>query len=63
MKNFILVIIVILTSSFACAQNIVKFEVKDESGAPLVGANVIIEGTTTGTITNSEGISQLDQFA
>jgi outer membrane receptor for ferrienterochelin and colicins len=52
----------ILSCSYSYAQNAVKFEVKDESDAPLVGATVTISGTTAGAITNSEGISQLDDL-
>lgn len=36
----------------------ITFKVKEESGEPLIGANLIIKGTTTGTITNNEGIAK-----
>ena len=51
MKNTILILLLFITSSLTCAQNQVNFEVKDEAGIPLIGATIIIEGTTTGTIT------------
>lgn len=39
-----------------CAQEIaVKGNVKDASGEPIIGANVMIEGTTIGTITDLDG--------
>lgn len=33
----------------------VKGNVKDETGAPIPGANVLIKGTTNGTVTDSNG--------
>ncbi len=41
--------------SFAFAQSPLTGTVTDDSGAPLVGANVLVEGTTLGTITDVEG--------
>lgn len=29
--------------------------VRDESGSPIIGANIVLQGTTTGTITDAEG--------
>jgi iron complex outermembrane receptor protein len=43
-------------------QNHVAFEVKDSSGEPLIGATIIIEGTTTGTITNAAGFARFDNL-
>lgn len=37
------------------AQGTVNGTVKDDSGQPLLGANVIVKGTTTGTITDFDG--------
>ncbi|HKK63523.1 MAG TPA: SusC/RagA family TonB-linked outer membrane protein, partial [Bacteroidales bacterium] len=37
------------------AQSEISGKVNDEDGQPLPGVNVIIEGTTTGTVTNNDG--------
>ncbi len=42
-------------SLVASAQNTVKGIVTDENGEPLVGAGVMVEGTTIGTITGIDG--------
>lgn len=39
----------------AFSQNTLKGTVKDAGGAPLVGAMVMIQGTTTGTVTDLDG--------
>ena len=62
MKNAIILFLLFFTSCFATAQNSIKFEVRNESGTPLIGATVVIEGTTTGTITSSNGIAQFDNL-
>lgn len=36
-------------------ENTVSGKITDENGEPLAGVNIIIEGTTIGTITNAEG--------
>ncbi len=41
--------------AFSYAQTTVKGNVSDESGQPLPGANVIIIGTSTGTVTDFDG--------
>ncbi|NQU32387.1 MAG: TonB-dependent receptor [Bacteroidetes bacterium] len=58
MKYILFFALTILLTNFSFAQNTITFEVKDESGEPLVGANIIIAGTTNGTVTNSEGIAR-----
>ena len=35
----------------------------DEKGEPIIGANVVAEGTTTGTITDIDGVFRLNQSA
>ena len=62
MKYYIIVLLATLSSNLTDAQNKVSFKVKEESGTPLIGATVVIEGTTTGTITNSDGIAQFDNL-
>lgn len=39
----------------AFAQNMVKGTVKDASGEPIIGASVLIDGTSTGTVTDLDG--------
>lgn len=56
MKYVFLVITILLTfNSFA--QNSITFIVKDESNGPLTGANIIIEGTLVGTISDENGFA------
>ncbi|MFC2138324.1 SusC/RagA family TonB-linked outer membrane protein [Bacteroidota bacterium] len=43
--------------------SIIKGTVTDESGAPLVGVNVVIQETTIGTITNTNGEYQIEAGA
>ena len=42
------------------AQTRVTGSVTDENGEPIIGASVMLEGTTNGTATNSQGIFQLN---
>ena len=51
---FALLTTVLVASSFA-QERTVKGVVKSESGEPLPGVNVVIDGTTTGTITDLDG--------
>ena len=43
------------TAALASAQTTIKGIVTDESGEPLIGAGVVVEGTTTGTVTGLDG--------
>lgn len=45
----------LLTSTVVFAQNAIKGKVFDTLGDPIIGANVMIKGTTDGTITDFEG--------
>ena len=47
------------TEAFAQTIN-VKGVVKDEAGMPVIGANVLVKGTTNGTITDLDGNFQLE---
>ncbi len=62
MKNRILLFILFsLTILQVHAQNqVVSGVVKDETGLGIPGANVVIDGTTVGTITNVEGYFELE---
>lgn len=43
--------------------NLVRGTVKDETGTPMVGVNVVIKGTTNGTVTDANGKYQIDAKA
>ncbi|MBS2101236.1 TonB-dependent receptor [Carboxylicivirga linearis] len=63
MKYIISTILFIASSGILIAQNSVTFKVKEESGEALIGASIAIEGTTKGTITNTEGIAKFDNLS
>lgn len=58
MKHIISSFFLFLFSGVILAQNTISFEVKDESGESLIGASVVIEGTTNGRISNLQGIAK-----
>ena len=51
----ILKIMMLFCCAFTFAQTTVKGNVTDNNGQPLPGANIIVEGTTTGTISDFDG--------
>ena len=63
MKNIQLLILLLFSSGVLFAQNSVTFKVQEESGEPLIGASVVIEGTTNGTITNSDGVAKFENLS
>lgn len=62
MKYTISALLLLFSSGIMLAQNTVSFEVKEESGESLVGASVVIKGTTNGTITNTNGIAKFENL-
>ena len=62
MKYRILLLLAFLFPIHAYAQNRVNFVIKSQSGEALIGAVVIIEGTSTGSITDAEGKTQLENI-
>lgn len=54
-KKFILALLGMVTALSLSAQTTVKGVVTDENGEPLIGAGVMVEGSTTGTITGIDG--------
>jgi iron complex outermembrane receptor protein len=62
MKYWILFLLAFFIPLHAYAQNRVDFVIKSQSGEPLIGAVVIIQGTPTGSITNAEGSTQLENI-
>lgn len=54
-KSLILILLVLITNLLAQTGGKIKGFVYDENGNPLPGANIVVEGTTWGTETDSEG--------
>jgi len=54
MRNCFFITVLVFTS-FVFAQSTIEGTVSDESGNPLVGANVIVEGTSLGAATGVDG--------
>lgn len=60
-KRFVIVLFVLLAlGGQAFAQSSVSGKVTDETGDPLVGVNVLIKGTTTGNMTDLNGLWNLN---
>ena len=51
----------IMMFQFSFAQKTVSGTVSDDAGVPLPGATVVIQGTSTGTTTNFDGLLYLCQ--
>ena len=61
MKKFLSLLVLSTVFVFGLsAQKTISGTITDESGEPLIGANVIVEGTANGTITDIDGTYQLD---
>ncbi len=54
-KKLILALLGMVTAVTLSAQTTISGIVTDENGEPLIGAGVVVEGTTTGTITGIDG--------
>ncbi|MEZ5044516.1 MAG: SusC/RagA family TonB-linked outer membrane protein [Saprospiraceae bacterium] len=59
-KIFLGIILTVLSLSFVEAQVKVTGKVSEESGEPLIGVNILVKGTGTGTITDINGDFVLD---
>ncbi|WP_291867832.1 TonB-dependent receptor [Maribacter sp.] len=55
MRKLIFAIICVFGITSAIAQTEIQGHVKDISGLPIIGANILITGTTTGTVTDFDG--------
>ena len=52
-KTFFLLVAVLIVSVTAMAQNVsISGKVADAAGEPLIGVSVLVQGTTTGTISH-----------
>ncbi len=58
MKNLLLAIIILLGGAVSAQVN-VKGKVTDDKGEELIGANIIVKNSTTGTITEYDGTYEL----
>ena len=54
-KNAILLIITLLYVNTFLAQNSISGTINDQTGGPLPGVNVILEGKTLGAVTDFDG--------
>ena len=45
----------LVISASAFAQSTIKGHVKDSTGEPVIGASILVDGTTTGTTTDLDG--------
>lgn len=63
MKRLHLLLPVLLLPLLVCAQRTVNGRVVDDSGEPLIGATVRVQGTTAGTITDFDGLFSLSDVA
>ena len=61
MQRFYLVLaLVIGMAGFAAAQQSISGTITDETGEPLIGASILVAGTTTGTVTDIDGAFTLN---
>lgn len=54
-RSLLLMIMVLLSYQFSFAQQEISGTVTDENGDPLIGVNVLAQGTTIGTVTDLDG--------
>ena len=59
MKKVLLLCSLLLTCAYAFSQQLVTGTVSDNSGAPLIGANVREKGGSSGTVTDADGVFTL----
>ena len=61
MKRFLFLLLCILgIGSIAFSQNVVTGTVTDQEGETLIGANVLVEGTSVGTSTDFDGMYEIE---
>ena len=61
MKKLLMVLpMVLLAFTLAVAQRTITGTVTDDQGTPLIGASVLVKGTTSGTVTDVEGAYSLN---
>ncbi|MEL7589262.1 MAG: TonB-dependent receptor [Prolixibacteraceae bacterium] len=58
-SGFFLFLLTVFATAQAAGQHTVSGKVTDENGQALIGATIVVKGTTNGTITNNEGVYTL----
>ena len=59
MRNCFFITVLVFTS-FVFAQSTIEGTVSDDSGNPLVGANVTVDGTSYGAATDADGVYSIN---
>lgn len=54
-KRFALILLIVSLSTWVMAQDVVKGKITDQNGETLIGATVVVKGTTNGTVTDIDG--------
>ena len=54
-RRFLFLVVIAVTSTMAWAQGNVSGKVVDATGEPVIGASVVVKGTTTGAVTDIDG--------
>lgn len=58
-RKLFLLLVTLFTAVAAMAQQKISGKVVDANGEPLLGAGVVVKGTTTGTVTDLDGLFEL----
>jgi TonB-linked SusC/RagA family outer membrane protein len=58
-KNYCFLILMLIAAG-AGAQTVIKGKVNDEKNDPIIGANIVLKGTSNGTVTDINGDFQLE---
>lgn len=58
----ILIILFLFTAGIYAQNGVILGTVNNENGQPIIGANVIVENTLLGTITDSKGIFKINKL-
>jgi TonB-linked SusC/RagA family outer membrane protein len=59
-KNFLLIVFCLLGLNLSAQMRTVAGQVKDNSDLPLIGVNILVKGTDTGTVTDFDGNFSLE---
>lgn len=62
MRYLFLIAFNLLFAGYVLSQNTITFEIKEESGESLIGASVLMKGTTIGTISDTNGMAKLENI-
>jgi hypothetical protein len=59
-KRYLILLLSLLTVTSAYGQTITGTVTDADSNEPLIGVNVVVDGTAIGTVTDADGAYQLD---